>query len=41
VNLGVSVDRLYHLLRAQSDQHADNDDSDFASELAPAVQRLW
>jgi hypothetical protein len=33
--------RVDHLLRAERDQHAEHDDGDFASELAPAAQRLW
>ena len=32
---------LNDLLRAQSNQHADNDDPYFTGELAPSMQRLW
>ena len=32
---------LHELLRGQRNEHADDDDPDFARELAPAVQRLW
>src|SRR5690348_3114268 len=35
------VQRLDDLLGGQRDEHADDDDSDLARELAPAVQRLW
>ncbi len=34
------VQRLDDLLGGQRDQHADDNDPDFARELAPAVQRL-
>jgi hypothetical protein len=34
------VNRLRDLFRAQSDQHANNDDADLAGELTPAVQRF-
>ena len=40
-NLGIAVDGLDHLLCAERDQDADDDDSDFTGELAPAVQRFW
>ena len=32
------LDILHKLLRAERDQHADDDDADFAGELAPAMQ---
>ena len=32
--------RLHYRFRPKSNQHADDDDPDFAGELAPAVQRL-
>jgi hypothetical protein len=38
---GALVDPLDHLLRSQRDEHADDNNPDFAGELAPAVQRLW
>src|SRR3569833_162804 len=39
-NLRLIVDKLGKLLRAERDQYADDDNSDFARELAPAVQRF-
>jgi hypothetical protein len=34
------VERLHHLLSAERDQHADDDDAHLAGELAPAVKRF-
>src|SRR4051794_39912659 len=39
-NLGIAVDCLDDLFGTEGYQHADDDDSNFAGELAPAVQRL-
>jgi hypothetical protein len=35
------MERLDRLLGAESDQHADHDDADFADKRTPTVQRLW
>src|SRR5690348_4229675 len=40
-NLRSIVHKLGKLLRAEGDQNADDDDSDFADQGSPAVQRFW
>jgi len=35
------VRRLHQLIAAERDHDSNDDDSDLARELAPAVQRLW
>src|SRR6476620_1106092 len=41
LHLIVPMDRIHKLPKRDGDEHAQNDDTDFADERAPAVYRLW